>query len=206
MTTNPKKSTLPLLLLASALVTGCAATPQPKAAGDDDFLGYISYNRGGRRVPVVDVTRVTTRELVSPDLQVSRVNDGFRGVAGRAIIELRPEGDKVLGNRGGLPIALHLTHEGDLLLARGLYGGQLVELRFPRETPAPAPRRTADGKLVRTTAESSSPEMIAAHPVVLNSPGMAIGGRDTANETVARMFSRLPENEAVALLAVVYLR
>lgn len=60
---------LPALTL-SLLVAGCSAGPPPEVpqGPPGELLGYVSYNSGTMHHPAIDVTKVTTNQLVAPDL------------------------------------------------------------------------------------------------------------------------------------------
>lgn len=163
-----------LVSLAFAFAGGCTLPP-PK-----DFIGYLNLHSAGS--PHGDQLQVTASGLVSPDVNISREQGGLRGWARGKEIELRIEGDLIKGSRGSMPIEMHVSREGNALVARGLYGGGLADLAIcvPPSDSAVAPKVRA--------FQGPRPCLV-----------------DNA-VTVAKMVAQLGDAEAMAMLVTAYLR
>ncbi|MEP7121331.1 MAG: hypothetical protein ABJE95_10495 [Byssovorax sp.] len=154
---------LPALLVA-ALTAGCSLPP-PK-----DYIGYVHQYQ------------ISQTQIVSPSLWVSREEAGvLRGRAYGEPLELRVEGNLIKGSRGVMPIELHVSREGNAVVARGIYGGHLKDLAIcvpAGDTLAPP------GEV--TGFSSATPCL-----------------RDST-DTVAKMFEQLGDTETMAMLVAVY--
>jgi hypothetical protein len=168
-----KPARVPLALLAFA-VSGCTLPPP------QDFIGYLSLHSAG--APHGDQLQVTASGLISPDVNLSREPGAFRGWAKGSEVELRIEGDVIKGSRGSMPVELHVSREGNALVARGLYGGRLTDLAVcvPPSADAAAPRVTS-----------------------LQGPRPCIADNAV---TVARMVATLGDAPAMAMLVTAYFR
>jgi hypothetical protein len=164
------------LLILAAPALGCAATLPPRAPTPEVLIGYLTPHRGQQ---AGDTYKVTTNGLLSPKVQISRTEDGFRGTVRRKLIELHVADDEVVGALDGQPIRLRIEHEGDKLFVHGLYSGALVSYRLARGHG----ERVAPGQPAITTELAAPAE-----------PGEALA--------IHGVMAKLGEGEAVALLSV----
>jgi hypothetical protein len=182
--------TMRLLILSAALVSGCASAPPPKAAGSDVFIGYLTFHVGSK---AGDTFKVTTDEITSPWLRLSRVDEGFRGVALRQAIDLRLQNGVVTGSFSMQPIELHVRHQGGKIWLEGLYAGRVVSLFFAEQA--------------RDSKQVCGP----LHPWISLSngePGEDPGAAScdvTSVAALAHMRAYLGEDEALMLIAVMAL-
>jgi hypothetical protein len=66
--------------------------------------------------------------LIGPNLQLSPTASGYRGMTSTALVDLRSDGEHILGTINDRIIDLHLTVSPDGLLIRGMFGGHLGRL------------------------------------------------------------------------------
>lgn len=88
-------------------------------------------------------------------------------------------------------------HEDGLLVIRGLYGGTLMQLRFPEAWDV------AKGAV---PVETLLPDDAAREELQAADGAPTKVKLDPSKVTIARMFARLPEDEAAALVAAIFLR
>jgi hypothetical protein len=167
-----KKNVL-LAVLLGTLAAGCELAP-PK-----DLVGYLNlhpvFNQHGEQF------QVTASTLVSPNIQLSREEGTLRGWTYGEPIEMRVEGDVIKGSRGSMPIELHVSREGNAVVARGIYGGRLADLAM---------------------CASSSDSAAAAGEVKAFSGARPCILENTA--TVVKMLKELGDAESMAMLVAAY--
>ncbi len=188
------KRTMRLLVLSAALVSGCASASPPRAAGSDVFIGYLTFHVGSR---AGDTFKVTTDEITSPRLRLSRVDEGFRGVALRQAIDLRFQEGVVTGSFGMQPIELHVEHSGGKIWLKGLYAGRVVSLFFGE--------RARDSK---QTCGALQPWISLSNGEPDDAPDEeleAVSCDVTSVAALAHMMAYLGEEEALTLIAVMAL-
>jgi hypothetical protein len=164
------------LLIASLLGTlaaGCELAP-PK-----DLVGYLNlhpvFNQHGEQY------QVTQSALVSPNVQLSREDGILRGWTYGEPIEMRAEGNLIKGSRGSMPIELHVSREGNAVVARGIYGGRLADLAMCASSSDAMAR---EGEVKAIAGE---------RPCILE---------NTA--TVVKMLKTLGDAESMAMLVAAY--
>jgi hypothetical protein len=164
---------LVIAALLGTLAAGCELAP-PK-----DLVGYLNlhlnYHEHGEQV------QITENALVSPNTQLSREEGVLRGWTYGQPLEMRVEGNVIKGSRGPTPIELHVSREGNAVVARGMYGGHIADLAMC----APAAAQTAAVGEVKAFA--------GERPCILE---------NTA--TVVKMFNKLGDTEAMAMLVAAY--
>ncbi|MEP7119917.1 MAG: hypothetical protein ABJE95_03360 [Byssovorax sp.] len=164
---------LVIAALLGTLAAGCELAP-PK-----DLVGYLNlhlnYHEHGVQY------QITESGIVSPNTQLSREEGVLRGWTFGQPIEMRVEGNVIKGSRGPVPIELHVSREGNAVVARGMYGGHLADLAMC----APSADRTA--------AEGEVKSFAGDRPCILE---------NTA--TVVKMFRVLGDSEAMAMLVAAY--
>jgi hypothetical protein len=69
-----------------------------------------------------------TGQLIGPNLQLSPTDSGYRGMASSSLVELRSDGEHIMGTINDRVIDLHLKVSPDGILARGMFGGRLGRL------------------------------------------------------------------------------
>jgi hypothetical protein len=182
------KGTIDLLILSAALISGCASTAAPpRSAQGETFIGYLTPYRGAS---AGETFKVTTDAITGPLVQVSRVDEGFRGVVRQKVVDLRIEPDAVVGSLDGQPIDLHIEHRDGRVWVQGLYGGRIAGFFFA-ET---APEGDAECGKLQPWISASSPD--EREPASCDAESVG---------ALALMTSYLDENEALALLAVMLL-
>jgi hypothetical protein len=167
------QSKLVVAALLGSFAAGCQLAP-PK-----DLVGYLNlhpdYHEHGVQY------QVTENALISPETQLSREEGVFRGWSYGQPLEMRVEGSVIKGSRGPTPIELHVSREGNAVVARGMYGGHLADLAMC----APSADATAAAGEVKAFS--------GARPCILE---------NTA--TVVKMFKQLGDAEAMAMLVAAY--
>jgi hypothetical protein len=64
-------------------------------------------------------------QIIGPNIQLSSTNAGYRGMADSGMVDLRSDGEHILGTINNRIVDMHVTLTGDGLRARGLFGGRL---------------------------------------------------------------------------------
>jgi hypothetical protein len=173
------KSSLLAAAVAALTITGCEP-PGPAVAP----IGYLQLSTPRRPF---DTLKVSPTELVSPDVQLYKVDDGFRGtVKGQPIDIAIVSKGRLKGSRGGLPIDMHVNHDAESIVARGLFGGRLVSIRF------------------------SKLGIGSCGPAQLQAQEEGEGAGDPCNTSqaalVGKMIEQLGEDQTAAYLATAYFR
>lgn len=128
------------LLLAAA---GCGSLPAPADPSQapsveqqeetvaPDFGEYFTL-----RVPgALDQAKLSGARLHGVDVEVSRFDDGYRGRARMAKVDLRSNSESISGSVDGRT-ELHVEDKPGLLVVRGLYNGKLGQLEVSDGTIA----------------------------------------------------------------------
>jgi hypothetical protein len=171
------KSTQKLVIAAilGTLGAGCELAP-PK-----DLVGYLNLhpflNQHGEQF------QVTETALISPNTQLSREDGVLRGWTYGEPLELRVEGNVIKGSRGPMPVELHVSREGDAVVARGMYGGRLADLAM--------------------CSSSSEPTTAPGEVQALNGKRVCILDN---TKTVVKMLKSLGDTQAMAMLVAAYYR
>jgi hypothetical protein len=182
------KTTIALLTLSAALISGCASTaPPPRAARTETFIGYVTPYTGRK---ARDTYKVTTEGLTSPQVQLARVDEGFRGVVWQMPIDLRVDKDAVTGSLSNQPIDLRIEHKGGTLSVEGLYGGRFAGFFFS-DTPGAVTTGCSELQpwISISTTDTSEPASCAAETL----------------GALALLRAHLDEGDTAALLAVMLL-
>jgi hypothetical protein len=186
------KRAMSLIILSAALLCGCATTPAaaPKAAESDVFIGYVTPHIGPK---AGETYKVTTDEVTSPRLRLSRVDEGFRGVASQQPLDLSVEKGEVTGSFGSQPVDLRIDHREGKIWVEGIYGGRVVGLFFAeRARDSNEPCGMFQPWISLSTGEPDEPPEPSACDVA-------------SVATLARMMAYLGEDDALALIAVMTL-
>jgi hypothetical protein len=69
-----------------------------------------------------------TGSLIGPNLQLARTDSGYRGMAASSLVDLRSDGEHILGTINDRVVDLHVRISPDGLLCRGMFGGRLGRL------------------------------------------------------------------------------
>jgi hypothetical protein len=66
--------------------------------------------------------------LIGPNLQLSPTPAGYRGMAASSLVDLRSDGERIVGTINDRVVDLHVKSGPDGLMARGMFGGRLGRL------------------------------------------------------------------------------
>jgi hypothetical protein len=111
------------LYLASAW--GCAGTSWFQQGGSANAQYFtLRTARGTEQI------RLDGDRLFGPDVEVSRLSDGYRGHVGKRVVDLRTEDKKVFGSIGSDHTELHVEERPDGIVLKGLYGGSLGSIEL----------------------------------------------------------------------------
>jgi hypothetical protein len=69
-----------------------------------------------------------TGHLIGPNLQLAPTESGYRGMAASSLVDLRSDGEHILGTINDRVVDLHVKVSPDGLLCRGMFGGRLGRL------------------------------------------------------------------------------
>jgi hypothetical protein len=103
-----------------ALVLGCGSTA---ASGRRSEYMTLRTAQGTHQM-----TLATNGEIVGPTMQLTPTNEGYRGMADSSLVDLRSDGERIVGTIANQIVDLHVSLTDDGLLARGLFGGRLGRL------------------------------------------------------------------------------
>ena len=67
-------------------------------------------------------------QIIGPNLQLAPTPSGYRGMAASSMVDLRSDGEHILGTINDRIVDLHVKVGPDGLLARGMFGGRLGRL------------------------------------------------------------------------------
>jgi hypothetical protein len=67
-------------------------------------------------------------QLIGPNLALSPTPSGYRGMAASSLVDLRSDGEHIMGTINDRVVDLHVKVSADGLLARGMFGGRLGRL------------------------------------------------------------------------------
>jgi hypothetical protein len=183
------RETIVLLTVSAAIVSGCAAPP-PRAPSPETFIGYITPHIGAS---ARNTYKVTTLGITSSQAQISRVDEGFRGVVQQLPIDLRVEKGEVTGSLNGQPIDLRIEHKGGKLWVDGLYGGRFASFFF---SETPGLRAPGCQQFQPWISSSTSEDDAELSPASCDEDSI---------EALGLLRSYLDEGDAAALLAVMLL-
>jgi hypothetical protein len=107
-----------VLAVCLAFVSGCASS---SSAPRKDFT--LRTGRGAQQMAIVK-----NGDIVGPTLQLSPTDSGYRGMADSAMVDLRSDGERIVGTIRDKVVDLHISLGDDGLVARGLFAGKLGRL------------------------------------------------------------------------------
>ena len=112
---------LAAVLLAGALAGGCA-----ESGGARPRSEYVTLRTGGW---AQQLALAKGGQIIGPTIQLSPTDTGYRGIADSMMVDLRSDGERIVGTIHDQIVDLHVsvTDEGGLL-ARGLFAGRLGRL------------------------------------------------------------------------------
>jgi hypothetical protein len=64
-------------------------------------------------------------QVTGPNIQLAPTDSGYRGMAEAGMVDLRSDGEHILGTINNRVVDLHVTSTGDGLRARGMFAGRL---------------------------------------------------------------------------------
>ena len=64
-------------------------------------------------------------QIIGPNMQLSPTPAGYRGMANSAMVDLRSDGQHIVGTINDRVVDLHVSINGDQLRAQGMFGGRL---------------------------------------------------------------------------------
>jgi hypothetical protein len=115
MAVDAVKTGLPLLaVLCGACGTGGAGT---RGEGSDEYLTLRTEGET-RQMKIEPGGRV-----FGADFELSSTPTGYQGTVGGEVASMTADDGHVVGARGNQRIDLHVTSEGENILATGMYGG-----------------------------------------------------------------------------------
>jgi hypothetical protein len=154
---------------------GCAALSGAESGGGPGQ--YFTL----RTAVSTETARLDGNRLFGPDVEVSRLTDGFRGHVGSRLVDLRTADMKVFGSIGSALTELYVERRPGGFVMKGMYGGKLgtIEMladrmagsignctydmiRADRETPRYTGRRACRGQV--GTAEILFPQDLRSRP------------------------------------------
>jgi hypothetical protein len=115
-----------LYFSVAAAALGCAHQPQTayERSADDSQYFTLRTARGTEQI------RLEGDRLFGPDVEVSRLSDGFRGHVGKRMVDLRTADMKVFGSIGSDHTELHVEERPDGFVLKGMYGGSLGSIEM----------------------------------------------------------------------------
>ena len=108
-----------VLAVLLALVSGCASS----ASGPRREYFTLRTGQGAQQMALAK-----SGEIIGPTLQLSPTDTGYRGMADSQMVDLRSDGERILGTIHDKMIDLHIRVLDDGLVARGIFGGKLGRL------------------------------------------------------------------------------
>jgi hypothetical protein len=69
-----------------------------------------------------------TGHLIGPNLQLAPTDNGYRGMAASSLVDLRSDGEHIMGTINDRVVDLHVKVSPDGLTCRGMFGGRLGRL------------------------------------------------------------------------------
>ena len=111
----------PICTVSVAVVAlGCAGAGAYQQSGQQEAQ-YFTMRTGTS----TDTIRLDGDRLFGPDVEVSRLSDGFRGHFGNRVVDLRTADMKVYGSIGSAHTELYVEERPNGVVVKGLYGGTL---------------------------------------------------------------------------------
>ncbi len=108
-----------LMVTLAAAATGCAALSGPGASrGNEQYFTL-------RTASSTEQIRLDGDRLFGPDVEVSRLQEGFRGHVGNRLVDLRTSEMKVFGSIGSGLTELYVEERPGGFALKGLYNGKL---------------------------------------------------------------------------------
>ena len=120
------KTGLPLLaILCGACATGGGGT---RGEGGNEYL-TLRTEGATRQMKIEPSGRV-----FGADFELASTDTGYQGTVGGEVASMMVmEGQHVVGSRGSQRIDLHVTTDGNNILATGMYGGMMGRLQLGAE-------------------------------------------------------------------------
>jgi hypothetical protein len=107
--------------VAAVALTACAPAEAPPPNSVDGHL--VLRGRGTATIAKLEGVR-----FYGADGEVDQFQDGWRGRWRGEIVDLRADGERITGMVRGQPTDLHVVTEGDTVVIRGIFGGDLGAL------------------------------------------------------------------------------
>jgi hypothetical protein len=108
-------------MLGAVMTMGCAGAGAFSQSGPDNDAQYFTM----RTSVSTETIRLDGDRLFGPNVEVSRLSDGFRGHVGNRLVDLRTENRKVFGSIGSAHTELHVEERPGGFVMKGMYGGRL---------------------------------------------------------------------------------
>jgi hypothetical protein len=107
------------IAVASAVlgVWGCAKPPPPSE--------YLTLRTGNGSQ---QISLASTGQIIGPTMQLDPTQTGYRGMANSAIVDLRSDGERIVGTIHDQMVDLHVSVEDNRLTVRGMFAGRLGRL------------------------------------------------------------------------------
>jgi hypothetical protein len=107
-----------VLSLAAMLALGCASS----APAPSEPLS-MTTGHGSRQLSLA-----RDGQIIGPTLQLSPTETGYRGTSNSELVDLRSDGQRIVGTIHDKIVDLHITTSADGLLVRGMFAGRLGRL------------------------------------------------------------------------------
>jgi hypothetical protein len=105
----------------AVVASGCAAWSAGPGGGGGREDQYFTL----RTAVSTEQIRLEGDRLFGPDVEVSRLSDGFRGHVGHRNVDLRTSEMKVFGSIGSALTELYVEERPGGFVMKGMYGGKL---------------------------------------------------------------------------------
>ena len=115
----PGVGKLAVIAVASATLSvwGCANRPPPSE--------YLTLRTGNGSQ---QLSLATTGQIVGPTMQLDPTQTGYRGMANSAIVDLRSDGERIVGTIHDQMVDLHVSVADNRLTVQGMFAGRLGRL------------------------------------------------------------------------------
>ncbi len=114
-----------------AAAMGCASAGSSQQSGPDNAQYFTM-----RTAVSTETIRLDGDRLFGPNVEVSRLSDGFRGHVGDRLVDLRTEESKVFGSIGSAHTELYVEDRPTGIAIKGMYGGTLGTIELLTEKVA----------------------------------------------------------------------
>jgi hypothetical protein len=104
------------ILVMVALSAGACASPSTKK---NEY--FALKTSGSSNVMAIS----PNGQVVGPNIQLASTDSGYRGMARSSLVDLRSDGEHIVGTINDRIVDMHVTLTGDGLRARGMFGGRL---------------------------------------------------------------------------------